>query len=184
MRCRGHERLAVARRWSAVDTPEMALAVALTCLDPIRLEIAIESALHERLVSPRMFRELLTQAPARAKQTAALATVLSGSGVETLLKRALRDARIPFQQQVRLGRYRVDFLVCDWLVIEVDGRAFHDTPRMWAEDAERDFHLAEQGFRVQRFTFHQVRTRMDQCIALVTAILATAPTFVARHSAH
>ena len=70
---------------------------------------------------------------------------------EKYLWKLLRDRRLQglkFRRQFPLGPYVLDF-VClhHWLVIEADG-PFHDPEH----DAIRDAWLAEQGFRVLRFS--------------------------------
>ncbi len=51
-------------------------------------------------------------------------------------------------------RHEVDFL---WrkarVVAEVDGFAFHGSPRSFAADRQRDAELAAAGYRVLRFTW-------------------------------
>jgi hypothetical protein len=55
------------------------------------------------------------------------------------------------------GRYRVDFVRRRRrLCIEVDGRASHERRATKLEDELRDEHLIATGFRVVRFTGHQV----------------------------
>ena len=48
------------------------------------------------------------------------------------------------------GRYRVDFLVNEWLVVEIDGAAYHSSPEAKARDQERDRHFESLRYAVLR----------------------------------
>ncbi len=54
-----------------------------------------------------------------------------------------------------IGRYRVDFLVDGWLIIEADG-ASHGTAQQFASDRERDSFFVGNGYPVLRFTYRQI----------------------------
>ena len=62
----------------------------------------------------------------------------------------------PASQQI-IGPYTVDFL---WpsrrLIVEVDGWETHGTRTAFEDDRARDARLTSQGYRVVRFTWHQV----------------------------
>lgn len=58
------------------------------------------------------------------------------------------DVRLDFQ--VEEGRYRVDFLINTWLVVEIDGAAYHSTPEAVARDQIRDRYLESLGYSVLR----------------------------------
>jgi very-short-patch-repair endonuclease len=52
--------------------------------------------------------------------------------------------------QVQEGPYRVDFLADDWLVIEIDGAAWHSSPEALARDRKRDDYFEGLGYTVLR----------------------------------
>lgn len=52
--------------------------------------------------------------------------------------------------QVVEGRYRADFLVNEWLVVEIDGAAYHSSPEARMRDAERDLYFEGLGYSVLR----------------------------------
>lgn len=58
------------------------------------------------------------------------------------------ELRLDFQ--VGEGRYRTDFLVKDWLVVEIDGAAYHSSPEAVARDAVRDRYFEDLGYSVLR----------------------------------
>jgi very-short-patch-repair endonuclease len=52
--------------------------------------------------------------------------------------------------QVQEGRYRVDFLANEWLVIEIDGAAYHSSPEAIERDRVRDEYFEGLGYSVVR----------------------------------
>lgn len=65
---------------------------------------------------------------------------------------------LPFCPQYPIGPYFVDFAWPDFgIVIECDGKGFHDAER----DAKRDAHIKTLGFRVRRFTGRQIYLPAD-----------------------
>lgn len=77
------------------------------------------------------------------------------SGIETLFW--LRMQALRPRRQVRIpGVGRVDFLLGDRLVIEVDGREFHSSPDSFEADRRRDAALSSLGYRVLRFSYRQI----------------------------
>ena len=52
--------------------------------------------------------------------------------------------------QVGEGRYRADFLADEWLVIEIDGAAWHSSPEAQARDRARDAYFESLGYTVLR----------------------------------
>jgi very-short-patch-repair endonuclease len=90
----------------------------------------------------------------------------SAPATERNLWKLLRHRRLEglkFRRQVPLGPYVVDF-VClrHRLIVEADG-PFHDPE----QDAVRDAWLRGQGFRVLRFTNHQIDIREHWVIAKI-----------------
>lgn len=52
--------------------------------------------------------------------------------------------------QVEEGPYRVDFLANEWLVIEIDGAAYHSSPEAVERDKVRDAYFESLGYTVIR----------------------------------
>jgi superfamily I DNA/RNA helicase/very-short-patch-repair endonuclease len=86
------------------------------------------------------------------------------SPIEEILRDAMERAGLSFRTQVQLDDYVIDFLVERAerrLVVEADGRDFHDT----GKDAERDRIVFERhGLTTLRFTGRQVARDADQCV--------------------
>ena len=70
----------------------------------------------------------------------------------------------------------VDFL---WpraaLVVEVDGRASHETRKGFEQDRDRDGRLTTAGYRVLRFTWRDVTTRPAVVAQRVATVLRQDP---------
>lgn len=93
------------------------------------------------------------------------------SGVESVARCRLREARLEARPQVRIGRHRVDLLVGDRVVVEVDGREFHDDPAAFERDRRRAAELTRVGYRVLHFSYSQVIFDWPSCLAAVRAAL-------------
>lgn len=144
------------------------------CLDDDQIVASFDSALHSGAVSrewllamsevmPRRLRRLLTRVDARAE-----------SGLETLLRLAFEREGWSVEPQVRIdGVGRVDLVINGWLVIEADGKAWHDDPKSAQRDRLRNATLVLRGYRWHRFGYEQVMFDLDGCIAVVRALLAS-----------
>ncbi len=92
------------------------------------------------------------------------------SGGESVVRQRLRARGIRFEMQVAIGRVgRVDFVVGERLVIEVDGYAYHGTREAFERDRARDLALVEQGRLVIRVSQRQV---VDEWPRIEHAVLA------------
>ncbi len=94
----------------------------------------------------------------------------NATGPERYLWQRLRNRQLgglKFRRQVPIGRYVVDFLCLEvMLVVEVDGDTHAFTQ---AADAERTAFLEREGFRVIRFSNAQVLTEADGVLAHILA---------------
>lgn len=94
------------------------------------------------------------------------------SGIESIAWfRLLR--RLGARRQVHIPTVgRVDFLIGSRLVVEVDGRAFHDTDSSFESDRRRDALLSALGYRALRFSYQQVVERWAEVEAAIRAAIA------------
>jgi hypothetical protein len=58
------------------------------------------------------------------------------------------------------------------VVVETDGRAFHDNPMAFERDRKRDRELQLSGYRVVRFTYRQIEEEPDAVISAIRRLLA------------
>lgn len=93
------------------------------------------------------------------------------SGLESLLRFRLRPYGISLQSQVDIpGVGRVDFVLGDRVIIEVDGKLNHEAPPMRHKDLVRDAIAAGLGFTTLRFDYALV---VHDWPSVLAAILTT-----------
>lgn len=114
--------------------------------------IVAESARFSGLLSRVEWEELRLSLPSRAQKETFRVDESSESGSESAFKFRMLKHGLPMQQQVWIGRDRVDFLIGERLVVEIDSRAHHDP----AADCARDARLSIRHHRVLRFYYEHV----------------------------
>ncbi|WP_228545891.1 endonuclease domain-containing protein [Microcella flavibacter] len=141
-----------------------ALADYSRCAVPLHALASVDSALRLR---PDLRSELLT--------AGLLSDGVDGrceSGTEFMAWYRLLRA-LGARRQVRIPAVgRVDFMLGDRLIIEIDGREFHDTASTFESDRRRDAMLSALGYRVLRFSYAQVLGRWAEVEAAIRAALA------------
>ncbi|GAB2640834.1 type IV toxin-antitoxin system AbiEi family antitoxin domain-containing protein [Gordonia jinhuaensis] len=141
---------------AALDAPEVALRYAAKCLDAEGLIVVCDSLVNVGLMNLDEIRSALRAAPER------IARLLdrcdrAESGTETMARVRLRSKRLVVRPQVTIaGVGRVDLLVGDSLVIEIDSRAHHTSSHDYEADRERDRKLIAMGYVVLRISYNQV----------------------------
>jgi predicted transcriptional regulator of viral defense system len=146
-------------------------------LDGARLVRAVNDARIKRLVRLDELAALACSSPGRP--TAGLADVL-GLGAPT--RSVLEDRFLTFvgahglprpEVNQRVAGHEVDALWREQrLVVELDGRTFHDGPAAFERDRERDADLVAAGYRVMRVTWRRLSTRGDREAERLRALLA------------
>ncbi|WP_168915334.1 DUF559 domain-containing protein [Microcella flavibacter] len=95
------------------------------------------------------------------------------SGTETMFWLAIRELLPSIRRQQRIpGVGRVDFLIGERLVVEIDSREFHDTAPGRAADRRRDLDLSLAGYRCLRFDYDQIVNHLDRVVAAVLAAVS------------
>jgi very-short-patch-repair endonuclease len=134
--------------------PVDAIRQAFRCCGVDNGFILLESALHKRMLGRDDLAGLQSGLSAAAWRSARFANGLSESGSESALKLMLLRLGVRFRQQVSVsGVGRVDFLLGEHLVLEVDSKQHHSSPYA---DRKRDAALSVHGKRVLRFMYSQV----------------------------
>ena len=135
-----------------VETPAAALETALACVDLRASVVLVDSVLNQVLLTQDQVDRICAQS-ARGRRVLALADARSESGIETLARLALVRARVGVRTQVRIpGIGRVDLVIGDRLVLELDGEEWHD----FEQDRDRDRALTLRGYLVIRVSYRQV----------------------------
>ena len=132
----------------------------------------VESAIHAKLVSVRDVRALAIKVPSRARLLR-LAKGKSESGTESLFRFRMRNGRFTMEQQVEIpGVGRVDFLIGDRLIVEIDSEAHHGTLGQRRRDLKRDAVAATLGFETLRFDYDPVMFDWEFVATTVEAVVA------------
>lgn len=135
----------------------------------------LESAVERGLAGVEDAHALIAAQTAR-KRTTGLQhfDARSGSGSETRVRLWFqrRNVRVRTQAQI-VGVGRVDLLVGESLVIEVDSVAHHASVEQYEEDRRRDLVLTALSFQVVRLTWAQVFLTWPETVAALRGLLAT-----------
>jgi very-short-patch-repair endonuclease len=138
---------------------------------PLDIVIAADSLLNLGMAN-RFQIDTILGATARGRRILKRVDGNAESGTETMLRLRLRASNVRFRTQVPItGVGRVDFVVGNRLVIEVDGQAWHDTASQFELDRERDARLVAQGYLVMRFSYRRVMSDMAEVERRILAVV-------------
>lgn len=142
-------------------------------LDRGHVVAVIDSALRHQVITRGQLEESFAGVP-RLRSALAAADPRAESGTESVARVRLQQARLDPDIQVWIGRRRVDFLLAGRVIVEVDGKEFHDDPAAFERDRRRAAELTAKGFRVLPFSYSQVMYAWPECLAAIRAALWTA----------
>ena len=160
---------------SALDGVLPSLAHLITCGSEESTIVSLDSALNtvhggRPLLSLRQLELILERFPGQSRYLDMVDT-RSQAGTETLVRLRLRRRGIRLKIQVSIrGIGRVDLLVGDRLIIEVDSRAHH-LGENYEADRRRDSALMALGFIVLRLSYHRVMFDWPAVEAEILAII-------------
>lgn len=148
-----------------------ALSDAMRCQPPDAAFAMVESALHRGLLSEMDRWELYWQVPARCRASISQAGQASGSGTESLFAFRMRALGVELLQQVEVGGVgRVDFVIGDCLIVEIDSEEHHGSTSQRRRDLNRNAIAASLGYVTLRFDYWQV---IDDWATVEAAVLAS-----------
>lgn len=153
-------------RTSLVDS----LAHLVRC-QPRAIAVAvIDSALHAGLARKGDVHAILDRVPMRHRFPASMLDARSESGIESLVRVALVEAGLACATQVRIpGVGRVDLVVEGRVVVEVDGRRWHQGEQ--SRDYARDLAAHAAGLGVVRVDYAHAIARADLVVGAVRQAL-------------
>ncbi|MDQ1135941.1 very-short-patch-repair endonuclease [Microbacterium sp. SORGH_AS 1204] len=126
----------------------------LRCRGVEQFFVALESALRLRLLRSSDRAWLHDNTNAHGREALRLARSDADSGLESLVRWRLRNRRLPVRTQVKVVSVgRVDLIIGDVLIVEVDGAPFHDGESQRHRDLRRDAHAAAWGYITLRFDY-------------------------------
>lgn len=156
-----------------VESPLQCLLSMAYCQSPERVIAAADSLLRRGSLTRAQWRRAIHKLPRRLRLLLDEADGVAESITESVALFRLRRLGLRPRQQVHVaGVGDVDFLLGERLVIEVDGKAFHDDEERFERDRQRDARLSARGYRVLRFSYHQVFERWSEVRAAILAALA------------
>ncbi|WP_372443540.1 DUF559 domain-containing protein [Microbacterium phyllosphaerae] len=137
---------------SLEDSLENALILVAGC-QPYESALATwESAMRQNLVDPGILER--APLPPKARRLLADARPFADSGTESIFQARLRWLQIPVVPQVWILGHRVDFVIGERLVIQIDGG--HHVGRQRTSDIAHDALLTLHGYHVIRIGYDQL----------------------------
>jgi very-short-patch-repair endonuclease len=145
------------------------------CLDPAEIDRIL--ATRRRRGTPCLLRILRDWRPLGSEGEETDGAPVLRSGLEARLLGAIRAAGLPAprcNEEVAINgkRLTVDFLWPEQrLVVETDGRRFHDHAAAFERDRQRDLILERAGYRTLRVTHKQLARERSAVIATIRGLL-------------
>lgn len=156
----------------AVDRVPAALRHLILCQPREEAIVALDSALNSRFIGIYQVREVIESLPKKYARYVDLIDQTAQSGLETKARLRLRSLGIPYRTQMQIGTVgRVDLLIGDRFVVELDSKTWHTSFRAYTEDRRRDLELIERGFIVLRVTYDQVMLQWASVERAIRAVV-------------
>lgn len=161
---RSHEKCTCVAHWDLPPREEArsvsvehALAQVAECAGGEAFFVCLESALRHRKLSAKGERWLRLVLPRAMVEIIELARDDADSGIESIVRYRFHCLGISMKSQCEVpGVGRVDYLIGDRLLIEVDGKENHDGPSERHKDLIRDAQAAALGLETLRFDYAMV----------------------------
>ena len=136
----------------------------------------VETAMTSRRLGAQLIAAIFASQPSRSRAIARRARPGCDSGAESIVGQRLGQRGVALRRQVVIaGVGRVDMVVVGTrLVIEVDGRLYHQDPSAFQEDRRRDAELAARGYAVVRLSYAKVMFDWPWCERVVHEALRSA----------
>lgn len=147
---------------------------ALHCLPELDAVVMVESAVRRGWeVRPALRRRLLGPRNGKARAALERVTGCADSAIEVVARLLFLDAGISIQTQFHLaGVGRVDFLLEGFLVVEIDGAAFHSDRRALRRDRQRNNLTVLGGYLVLRFCYEDIMFDRETVLEQVWRVLS------------
>ena len=146
-------------RDAAIEPLPNALVHVARCL-PFDYAVAtFDAALRTGSLSVDTMRQVAATVGGRVAEVVAHTDARADSGSESLMRVRLASCGIVMHPQVVLDGHPVDGLVGRYLVLQVDGFAYHRDPAQRARDLAQDRRLVLRGYTVFRYPSRAVEDR-------------------------
>lgn len=147
---------------------------ALTCLSAEDAVAVAQSAIKKFGLSRDLLRnELRARYFGTARRRLEMADGLSESLPEVSARLLFESEGLSFRRQVRIeGVGRVDTLIDDWLIVEVNGYQFHSSREAWRKDMARLNAAQARGYHLLSYAPEQIWNSPEHVIAEIRGFLA------------
>ncbi|PVZ95813.1 hypothetical protein DDQ50_04915 [Amnibacterium flavum] len=162
------------QEWSTgASTIERALGHLLEC-QPAHYSVAVlDSLLHRRVLSTRTIEKMTATLPPHRTTLLSSLDERSEEGIESIARFRLLQSGIRAVPQVVVGEIgRVDLLIGERLVIELDGRETHAQREAFTKDRRRTALLTQGGYTVLHFSYAQVIYDWNLILTTIQAALS------------
>jgi len=157
------------RAFGALEDGILNTLAAVAACQPFEAALAVwDSALNRGLTT----KQELARLPLRpaARRLLERVTPFADSGLETIFALRLKWLRVPIRAQIWIEGHRVDFLLAERLVVQIDGG--HHVGVQRAEDVSHDAALMLSGYHVIRVTYVQVIEHWHEVQDLIMRAIA------------
>lgn len=152
---------------------QRALEHLLLCQPTDQAVAVVDSALHRGIIGPGLLASTLALLPVRLQPLLPAFDGRAESGIESLTRFRLLACGVVCRPQVEIpGVGRVDLLIDDWLVVELDGRRWHEAADSFTRDRRRDAAAVLRGYTVLRFGYADVVHDWGRTSSTILATLA------------
>ncbi|WEG10319.1 DUF559 domain-containing protein [Microbacterium horticulturae] len=159
----------VARDPDGLTDPLVNVLQAVALCQPYEAALAVwDSAMNKQLVDKKKLERLPFRGMARNLLDAVVP--FHDSGLETFVYPRLKWLKVPIRPQVWLYGHRVDFLIGDRLVFQIDGGHHVDAQR--ASDIAHDAELMLRGYFVIRVGYDEVVNHWEDVQERILAAIA------------
>ncbi len=157
---------------SPIEEINDAIRQIILCCSRETAIIVIDSALNRGMTTRPDLGRVLDSLPAGHREILALVDARSESGLETICRLRLTSLGLRVRTQVRVAEVgRVDLIIGDRLVIEADGREWHEGSVAFETDRARDLTLLRKGYVVIRLSYTQIMTEWALVEASIRALI-------------
>lgn len=151
-----------------VDSLDAALMAVVINHSREEAVVALDCVLHLRLRDRAYLENLFATAPADRLPLLRAASGLVESPMESLLRFGLWGRQVKVKPQTYIpGIGRVDFLIGERLIVEVDSVAHHADLAAFHKDRERDRIATELGYTPLRFTSWEVQHALPRVLSTI-----------------
>lgn len=152
---------------------EVAVERMLLCQAPHHSIAVLDSLLFRRCITENRLRTVIAAGPQRMQFLADHLEPRSEEGIESIVRFRLAMSGIPAKVQVSLRtRDRLDLLIDDWLVLELDGRATHAQQKAFTADRVRTARLIRDSRMVLQFAYASILYQWDFVETTVIDVMA------------